>query len=368
MGLGWLWSRPTSSDSGELVDLETIDAWRRGLISAERGKEVMRQLANDPQLMRQLEELVAADELIRECDASGQEQGSKHNLLLTIRKWVAKKLASPGSGEPVDLNTIVVSSQLKCSRLFVTHEEILAKELIREFDASSQEHGNNLLLTIRKWVAETLASLKRPALAGGLAVSAVAAVLMVVVLPYQTSSNFSTQLDSYYASLDEPPKLLQVPWTPKISIRSGTDRTENAGETRLNELLGRAFQSGMAEGISRIESRFPDIQLNPGGYVSSDEPLCRPDIAQCERQVELAKMSGGWAVAVFLDCKNPFENKSLAPFSLLTSLQQAWRESNYENTLSKDIQKIPPDGALCQRVEELLVKWGRPNLSAGATP
>lgn len=304
LGLGWLWSRPASPDSGAPVDLETIDSWRRGLLGAKRRKEVKRQLANDPRLMRQLEELVAADELLREFDASSQAHESKHNLLHAVRKLVG----------------------------------------------------------------ETLAVLKRPALVGGLAASAVAVLLLVIVLPYQTSPNFGAQLDAFYANLDEPSEQIQVPWTPKIVIRSGTVEPEDTGEAKLNELLGQAFQSGMAEGIRRIESRFPDVRLNLGGYIRLDEPACHLDIGQCERQVELAKASGGWAVAAFLECQNPPDNKSLEALALLPNLQHAWRDLSPENTLSKDIQAIATDSDPCQAAEELLLNWGRPNLPTSATP
>ena len=64
LGLGWWWARSALSDCDEPVDLETIDAWRKGLLSAKHRREVKRQLANDPRLMRQLEELIAADELV----------------------------------------------------------------------------------------------------------------------------------------------------------------------------------------------------------------------------------------------------------------------------------------------------------------
>jgi hypothetical protein len=297
LGLGWLWSRDSSKGLDDAVDLKTIDAWRKGLLSPGRREEVKRQLANDPRLMRQLEELIAADELIRELDTSEK----------------------------------------------------------------AYEKNQSLIGSVRKRALEIVEHLKQPAWVGGLSASAAAIVLLVLIIPVTTTQGPYARLNEVYAGLNKPPESLQVPWTPKIVIRGDTTRPDDTPGTKLNDLLALAFQSGMAEGMRRIETRFPDVTLNPGGYVNPAGPECFEGINECEQLTELAKTSGSWAVAAFLECQDQPHNNATQALSLLGSLQQAWRDS-VENELSSDILAITVDGNICLAAKSLLRDWGRPTV------
>ena len=177
LALAWLWSRPPSPEAGDAVDLETLDQWRQGLLTPERSNQVKRQLANDPRLMRMLEELVAADDL--------------------VQQWGAEE------------------------------------------QAATQEPG--AWTRLLRFAREVLSGLLEPRLAGGLVAVAASLLLVVMLVPLVMAPDLAGELDDIFAALDAPPEDLSLPWGPKIAMRGGpakgprchVDGVRTTGEARL---------------------------------------------------------------------------------------------------------------------------------------
>lgn len=295
LALAWLWSRPLSPEAGEGVDLETLDQWRQGLLSPARSDQVKRQLANDPRLMRMLEELVAADDL--------------------LQQWGA--------------------------------EEQAAKQ---ESDAWTR---------LLRFAGDTLSRLFEPRWVGGL-VAATAALLLVFILgPFLTEPDLNQKLEDVYAALDAPLEDLTPPWGPRIAMRDGPRTDPDAKLTESGRQAKRAFQAGMVEGMEQLRARYPALNLNPGDRLRGGLPECPVGDVACQRSVALARATGSWALAVYLQCRGSPSPDQPRAIDLLAELQTAWSGLPDGHPLGDQVNTIVADQNPCKTVERLLRAWGR---------
>lgn len=296
--LAWLWSRspsPTAA-AGEPVDLETLDQWRQGVLSADRSAQVKRQVADDPRLMQMLEELVAADNLVEQWATEERRSASAPSL------W---------------------------SRL-------------------------------GRFASDQLSRLREPVWAGGLAVAVASTVFVVVMLPIAKGPSLDSQLDSLYASLEVAGDDEVLPWGPRIALRGGSSRPTIGVEHPTPEALSKqAFQVGVIEGIDQLSGRYPGLDFAAAQHLPSDRPDCGVGDKACRRQVELAQATGRWALAAHLQCREAAASEPLVALSLLPELQTAWTEVSPEHPLGTAIQALPVGETGCAAIRAFLRYWGR---------
>jgi len=296
LAMAWFWSRPSSADVGDAVDLETLDQWRQGLLSPERSGQVKRQLADDPRVMRMLEELMAADDL--------------------VQHWAAEE------------------------------EEAVAPR-------------PSLWARSRELAAEALSRLLEPRWAGGLVAATASVLFVAMLLPRLITPDLERGLNGLYAELDAPPEDLTLPWGPKIAMRGGPGADADAKLPERRRLAKRAFQAGMVDGMERLSARYPKVDLNVDGRLRAERPDCAAGDRGCRELVDLAHATGGWALAAYVQCRaSPAVDQPQA-LELLPALQKAWRKLPGGHLLGADVDAIVADQNPCEAVRLLLRAWGR---------
>jgi anti-sigma factor RsiW len=88
LAIAWWCSRSSILDGDGAVDLETLDQWRQGRLSPQRAADVKRQLGDDPRLMRMLEELIAADDVLQRWEAEAQTPAQPFSAWPPLRQVV----------------------------------------------------------------------------------------------------------------------------------------------------------------------------------------------------------------------------------------------------------------------------------------
>lgn len=294
LALAWLWSRPQPPDTDESVDLETLDQWRQGRLGAARAAQVKRQLANDPRLMHMLEDLIAADELLREWDAE-----------------------------------------------------------------QSASQSRSLLTQIRQLIGSALSRLREPLWAGGLVAVAASVLLAVILLPVAKGPDFGGQLEGLYASIEVPDDGQVLPWGPRIALRGSAQTPATAESSTPEALAKQAFQTGVSEGLEQLAARFPGLELSAAEQLAQALPDCVAGDARCQRQLELARVTGHWALAAHLQCRATETSASAEAFATLEALQTTWRELSPEHPLGVAVQAVSADQDTCMAIRQLLRAWGR---------
>ena len=296
LALAWLSSRTQSFSAATPVDLETIDQWRQGLLSEERSSVVKRQLAEDPRLMRMLEELLAADQLVENWDIS----------------------------EEVNPPSI---------------------ERLRHFSKS---------------VRDFLSILLKPGPLVGFATASAALIVAVLLVPIKTTDSLEREIDDLFATVEVPTGGFVVPWRPRISIRGASDGAADGNLSQLEQLAKQAFQAGMVQGIHKLASGSSVADLNPDGRLAVELAACENESSTCEEVLALSQLTGTWAIAAFLECENPTDGPMSDPFDLLPSLQDSWGSMGSQISLSNNVQLIGTAEEPCVELEEMLRVWGRP--------
>ena len=218
------------------------------------------------------------------------------NLLAVSWLWTRNDSADLAS--PVDLETLdqwrqgklvgsraaEVKRQLaRDPRLMRMLEELIAaEEYLNEFERKGIENARpSVLKKLKDWITNLLEPLRNPAWSGGLAATAAALILVVILLPQNLGPDLGRELNDIYASIDEPADGLQVPWTPKLAVRGGQASQESQETADFEKILELSFQSGMVDAFNKLETRFPEIDLNPGGYIKSSTVSCSGAVPCC---------------------------------------------------------------------------------------
>lgn len=295
--LAWLWSRspsPTAA-AGEPVDLETLDQWRQGLLSADRSAQVKRQVADDPRLMRMLEDLVAADEL--------------------VEQWTAEE--------------------------------------------KRHASGPGLWSRLGRIARDLLSRLREPFWAGGLIVAAASTVFVAILVPIAQGPSLERQLDGLYASLEVTGDHDVLPWGPRIALRGSSRPPIGVDPPTPEALSKQAFQVGVVKGIKDLSGRYPAIDADAAEHLPRDLPNCAEGDEMCRRQVELAQATGRWALAAHLQCREAAAAEPLVALPLLPELQTAWTEVSPEHPLGTAMQALPIGETGCAAIRAFLRHWGR---------
>lgn len=294
MALAWLWSRPQAPDTDASIDLETLDRWRQGRLNAARAAQVKRQLANDPRLMRMLEELVAADELLGDWTAPDAPKGSPS-------VWTQMRQVS----------------------------------------------------------GKALSRLLEPLWVGGLIAVAASVLLAVILLPATKGPDFNGTLDELYAALELPPDAEVLPWGPRIALRGSVEAPTTAESATPEVLAKQAFQAGVSEGIEQLGARYPELEVRAAEQLARDLPDCVAGDSLCRRQLELARVTGRWALAAHLQCRATDSAASPDAFATLDPLQTAWLELSPDHPLGSAVQAVSTAPDTCMAIRQLLRTWGR---------
>lgn len=295
LALAWLWSRPSSPTADDPVDLATLDQWRQGRLSSRRFAQVKRQIANDPRLMRLLEELVAADDLLRPLAAEARAPQQPFST------WVA----------------------------------------------------------LRQLAGSTLSHWREPIWMGGLIAVAASLFVAALLLPVATTPDFGQQLKGIYAELDVPEKELTLPWGPKIAMRGGSQPERDPEAEASWQMARQAFQAGMVEGIKHLKARFPGVTFDFADQLHRSPPQCAQGDEACRQGVDLAGMTGMWALAVHLQCLGSPGPDLPKTLGLLPQLQSIWIDQSPGHPLGEVVQAVSPDLSACTAVGGMMRAWGR---------
>ena len=177
--------------------------------------------------------------------------------------------------------------------------------------------------------------------------------------PYVTEPDLDKQLDGIYAALDAPPEDLTLPWGPRIAMRGAPRIDPDAEADESRRFAKGAFQAGMVEGMEQLRTRYPALNLNPGDRFHAEIPTCATGVEACRQLVELARTTGSWALAVFLQCWGPPAPDQSTALELLPELHKAWSELPVGHTLGDEVKTIVAAENPCGAVERMLRTWGR---------
>jgi hypothetical protein len=295
LALAWLWSQPQTLTTDETVDLATLDLWRQGRLSGERSALVKRQLARDPRLMRMLEDLVGADEL--------------------LQQWAA--------------------------------EEIPAKPSFRWWPWI---HGP---------LRSLLSRLLDPLWAGGLIAAAASVLAVVILLPVAQGPDLGGQFEELYASLEIPADGQVLPWGPRIALRGRAQPPSTVETAPPESLAKQAFQTGISEGLDELAARVPGLEVSAARQLARKLPECVAADKGCQQQLELARGTGRWALAAHLQCRAPEASISPEASTTLAALQSAWLELSPEHPLGSALLALSNADDQCAAIRQLLRTWGR---------
>lgn len=295
VALAWLWSGTPSSVTDDPVDLETLDQWRQGSLGAERSAQIKRQLADDPRLMQMLEDLVAADELMEQWTAEDARLASSAGLWSQLRQ--------------------------------------IARDL--------------------------LSSLREPSWAGGVVVAAAATVFVAILLTVARGPSLDAKLDGLYASLEMSGGEGMLPWGPRIALRGSPRVPIGPGPATPEEMARQAFQVGVIDGIEALRDRYPGLDFSAAEHLPRNLPACVGGDEGCQRQAELARTTGRWALVAHLQCRDAEASEPLGALTLLPALQTAWAEFSADDPLASAVQALSVDEAGCPAIREFLRSWGR---------
>jgi hypothetical protein len=159
--------------------------------------------------------------------------------------------------------------------------------------------------------------------------------------------------------LDAPEQGLQLPFGPKIAIRGGTQAEPESLTAESQRLAQQAFQVGMRDRIEQLRARAPQFDPDPADHLNRDLPDSAVADRNCERMVGLARVTGRWALATYLQCTGLPAADQPQALDLLPDLQTAWRDSVAEHPRADALQSIAAQQDPCLGVQSLLRTWGR---------
>lgn len=302
LALAWL-LRPSSdgNDDSDALDLETLDQWRQGALPAHRAAAVKRQLSHDPRMMRMLEELMTADDLLED--------------------WEPEESAA-AVGQATGIG-------VKLKRLSIT-----VRDTLNQFDL--------------RWGG------------AGLAVAAAGVIAVAILIPVFPEADFDQQLEGMLAAVEEPPDQI-LTWGPRIAIR-GSGSTESATRyDSLQQLTKRAFANGIADGVGQLRARYPGWAALYSFETIDLSANCGQDDALCAKTIDLARISGTWAFVAYLQCRTPPQIQAQVPqaFAMLPSLTADWVRLDDSNPMAQQLKDLAANENPCFALDSFLKRWGR---------
>jgi hypothetical protein len=240
-------------------------------------------------------------------------------------------------------------------------ELVTANDLLRPrgAEAGAPQRPFSAWAALRQLAGYTLSRWHDPKWAGGLIVVAASLLVAALLLPISTTPDFGQQLKSVYAELDVPAEELTLPWGPKIAMRGGVQPQLDAEAEASWQMARHAFQAGLIQGIEHLKARFPGVTTEFADRLHRDLPQCVEGDEACQQGVNLARMTGNWAFAMYLQCRGSPGPDLPRALSLLPQLQSAWIDRLPGHPLSKEVQTITPDQSACTAVGSMIRAWVR---------